>query len=183
MGFFYTQSDAKPKKNEWGTLGEIFFRKKSRNAKNTEKGDPLVSSGIHSVAKYQISKKLKGDPLEEKNFKVSQCRKTERVDPLRFFNIHSVAKHEKIEENKNFHFREKISQCRKKTERGDSLGFFNIHSVAKHQKKYRGDPLGKKFFSKKSLAVPKKMKGGSLWSRPVWYVTRKNRKNLFGSVR
>ena len=45
--------------------------------------------------------------------KVSQCRKTERVDPLRFFNIHSVAKHEKIE-NKNFHFREKISQCRKK---------------------------------------------------------------------
>ena len=46
--------------------------------------------------------------------KVSQCRKTERVDPLRFFNIHSVAKHEKIEENKNFHFREKISQCRKK---------------------------------------------------------------------
>ena len=23
------------------------------------------------------------------------------------------------------------------------------------------------------------MKGGSLWSRPVWYVTRKNRKKLF----
>ena len=70
--------------------------------------------------------------------KVSQCRKTERVDPLRFFNIHSVAKHEKIEENKNFHFREKISQCRKKTERGDPLGFFNIHSVAKHQKNAGG---------------------------------------------
>ena len=102
-------------------------------------------------------------------------------DPLRFFNIHSVVKHEKIE-NKNFHFREQISQCRKKTERGDPLGFFNIHSVAKHQKKFRGDPLGK-FFFEKSLAVPKKMKGGSLWSRPVWYVTRKNRKNLFGSVR
>ena len=48
----------------------------------------------------------------------------------------------------------------KKTERGDSLGFFNIHSVAKHQKKCRGDPLGKIFFRKKSLAVPKKMKGG-----------------------
>ena len=109
--------------------------------------------------------------------KVSQCRKTEREDPLRFFNIHSVAKHEKIE-NKNFHFLEKISQCQK-TERGDPLGFFNIHSVAKHQKKCRGDPLGKNFFRKKSLAVPKKMKGGSLWSRPVWYVTRKNRKNLF----
>ena len=72
----------------------------------------------------------------------------------------------------------------KKTERGDPLGFFNIHSVAKHQKKCRGDPLGKNFiFRKKCLAAPKKMKGGSLWSRPVWYVTRKNRKNLFGSVR
>ena len=97
--------------------------------------------------------------------KVSQCRKTERGDPLRFFNIHSVAKHEKIEENKNFHFREKISQCRKKTERGDPLEFFNIHSVAKHQKKCRGTLWGKIFFRKKSLAVPKKMKGGSLWSR------------------
>ena len=70
----------------------------------------------------------------------------------------------------------------KKTERGDPLGFFNIHSVAKHQKN-AGGPFGEKFFSeKKSLAVPKKMKGGSLWSRSVWYVTRKNRKNLFGSV-
>ena len=93
--------------------------------------------------------------------KVSQCRKTERGDPLWFFNIHSVAKHEKIEENKNFHFREKISQCRKKTERGDPLGFFNIHSVAKHQKKCRGDPLGKNFFSKKkSRSAEKKLKGG-----------------------
>ena len=92
--------------------------------------------------------------------KVSQCRKTERVDPLRFFNIHSVAKHEKIEQNKNFHFREKISQCRKKTERGVPLGFFNIHSVAKHQKNAGGTLWGKFFFSKKSLAVPKKMKGG-----------------------
>ena len=115
--------------------------------------------------------------------KVSQCQKTERGDPLRFFNIHSVAKHEKIEENKNFHFREKISQCRKKTERGDLLGFFNIHSVAKHQKNSGGTLWGKIFFSKKKSRSAEKMKGGSLWSRPVWYVTWKNRKNLFGSVR
>ena len=47
----------------------------------------------------------------------------------------------------------------KKTERGDPLGFFNIHSVAKHQKN-AGGPFGEIFFSKKSLAVPKKMKGG-----------------------
>ena len=69
----------------------------------------------------------------------------------------------------------------KKTERGDPLGFFNIHSVAKHQKNAGGTLWGKFFFGKKSLAVPKKNE--SLWSRPVWFVTRKNRKNLFGSVR
>ena len=79
-------------------------------------------------------------------------------------------------------WRAKVSQCRK-TERGDPLRFFNIHSVAKHKKNAGGTLRGKFFFRKKSLAVPKKMKGGSLWSRPVWYVTRKNRKNLFGSVR
>ena len=70
----------------------------------------------------------------------------------------------------------------KKTERGDPLGFFNIHSVAKHQKN-AGGPFGEIFFSKKKSRSAEKMKGGSLWSRPVWYVTRKNRKNLFGSVR
>ena len=71
----------------------------------------------------------------------------------------------------------------KKTERGDPLGFFNIHSVAKHQKN-AGGPFGEKFFfEKKSRSAEKKTKGGTLWSRPVWYVTRKNRKNLFGSVR
>ena len=113
----------------------------------------------------------------------SQCRKTERGDPLRFFNIHSVAKHEKIEENKNFYFREKNLTMPKKTERGDPLGFFNIHSVAKHQKNARGTLWGKKLFRKKMSHSAKKMKGGTLWSRPVWYVTRKNKKNLFGSVR
>ena len=38
--------------------------------------------------------------------------------------------------------------------------------------------MGKIFFRKK-VSVPKKLKGGTLWSRPVWYVTRENRKNLF----
>ena len=35
-----------PKKIEEGTLWGYFSRKKSRNAKKTERGDPLVSSGI-----------------------------------------------------------------------------------------------------------------------------------------
>ena len=47
----------------------------------------------------------------------------------------------------------------KKTERGDPLGFLIIYSVAKQQNKLKGDPLGN-FFSDKSLAVPKKKKGG-----------------------
>ena len=102
-------------------------------------------------------------------------------DPLSFFNIHSVAKHEKIEENKKVLFSGKNLTMPKKTERGDPLGFFNIHSVAKHQKN-AGGPFGEFFFRKKSLAVPKKNER-TLWSRPVWYVTRQNRKNLFGSVR
>ena len=75
------------------------------------------------------------------------------------------------------YFREKISMP-KKTERGDPLGFFNIHSVAKHQKN-AGAPFGEKM----SRSAEKKLKGGTLWCCPVWYVTRKNRETLFGPVR
>ena len=102
-----------------------------------------------------------------------------RRDPLGFFIIHSIAKHQKIESAKVFIFGKNLSA--EKTEREDPLGFSNIHSVAKQQK-IEGGPFGGKI-PKKSLAVPKKLKGGNLWSRPVWYVTRENRKNLFGSVR
>ena len=43
---------------------------------------------------------------------------------------------------------------------------------------------GEKFlFSGKKSQCRKKLKGGTLWSRRVWYVTRENRKNLSGSVR
>ena len=68
-----------------------------------------------------------------------------------------------------------------KTERGVTLGFFNIHSVAKHRK-IEGRSLWGIFF-KVSQCRKKKLEGETLWSRPVWYATRKNRKNLFGSVR
>ena len=67
--------------------------------------------------------------------------------------------------------------------KGWTLWGFSTPILSQNIKKCRGDPLRKKNSEKKCLAVPKKMKGGSLWSRPVWYVTRKNRKNLFGSVR
>ena len=105
------------------------------------------------------------------------------MDPLRFFNIHSVAKHEKIEENKNFHFREKISQCRKKTERGDFLGFFTIHSVAKHQKN-AGGPFGEKnFFEKKSRSAEKNERGESLVSPGmVCYAEKQEKPFWFSSL-
>ena len=46
LGFFYTQSVAKPKKNEGGTLWGNFFSGKKSQCRKKLKGDPLVSSGI-----------------------------------------------------------------------------------------------------------------------------------------
>ena len=72
----------------------------------------------------------------------------------------------------------------KKTERGDPLGFFNIHSVAKHQKNAGGDPLGKKFFRKKSLAVPKKNERGESLVSPgmVCYAEKQEKPFWFSSL-
>ena len=115
--------------------------------------------------------------------KVSQCRKTGRGDPLRFFNIHSVAKHEKIEENKNFYFRKKSHSAEKKL-KGGTLWDFPTSSLSQNSKKIEGGTLwGKKFSAKKVSQCRKKLEGGTLWSPRVWYGTRENRKNLFGSVR
>ena len=122
-----------------------------RKKLHTQKNGPSDAPGPASASPWRA--------------KVSQCRKTKRGDPLRFFNIHSVAKHEKIEGNENFHFREKISQCRKNL-KGGAFGIFQHPFCRKTSKQMQGGPFGEKFF-RKSLAVPKKMKGGSLWSRPV----------------
>ena len=70
----------------------------------------------------------------------------------------------------------------KKTERG-TLWDFSTSILSQNIKKMQGGPFGEKFIFEKSLAVPKKNERGTLWSRPVWYVTRENRKNPFGSVR
>ena len=124
-----------------------FLGKKFSKKLHTQNNGPSGAPGLATASLWRA--------------KVSQCRKTERGTLWGFSTSILSQNMKKIEENKNFDFREKVSQCRKKC---------------------RGDHLGN-FFRKKSLAVPKKMKGGILWSRPVWYVTRKNRKNLFGSVR
>ena len=72
-----------------------------------------------------------------------------------FFNIHSVAKHEKIEENKNFHFREKISQCRKKL-KGGTLWDFSTSILSQNIKKMQGGPFGEKFFFRKKVSQCRK---------------------------
>ena len=69
----------------------------------------------------------------------------------------------------------KKSHNAEKTERVDPLGLFNIHFVAKHQKIEGGTLWGKNNFSgKKDSQCRKKTERGTLWSRPVWYVTREN---------
>ena len=79
--------------------------------------------------------------------------------------------------------RAKVSQCRK-TERGDPLGFFNIHSVAKHQKIAGGPFVGKFFFRKKSLAVPKKNERGDPLVSPgmVYYAEKQEKPFWFSSL-
>ena len=84
----------------------------------------------------------------------------------------------KLKKTKIFIFGKKSHNAEKKL-KGGTLWNFSTSILSQNIKKCRGDPLGKIFFRKKSLAVPKKMKRGSLWSRPVWYVTRKNRKKPF----
>ena len=66
----------------------------------------------------------------------------------------------------------------KKTERDFSTSIL-LQNIKKNAE---GTLWGKKI-SKKFSQCRKKMKGGTLWCRPVWDVTRKNKKNHFGSVR
>ena len=82
-----------------------------------------------------------------------------------------------------FLFSEKHLRVPKKTEWGDHFGIFQHPFCRKTAKKLKGGTFGEKKFRKKSLAVPKKMEGGTLWSLRVWYGTRENWKNVFGSVR
>ena len=57
--------------------------------------------------------------------------------------------------------------------KGEPFGIFQ-HPFCR--KKNAGGALsGKKFRKKNVSKCRKKLKGGTLWSRPVWYVTRKNR--------
>ena len=115
-----------------------------------------------------------------KRKKVSQCRKTERGTLWGFStSILSVANHRKIEVGK-FLFSEKNLTMPKKKQKGGPFGIFQHLFCRKTANKLKGGPFGENVFpKKKSRSAEKNEKG----SRSVWYVTRENRKNLFGSVR
>ena len=152
----------------YSTRKSKFFEKNFSKKLHTQKNGPSGAPGIASASPWRA--------------KVSQCRKTERVDPLRFFNIHSVAKHEKIEENKNFNFGKKSHNAEKNL-KGGPFGIFQHPSCAKHQKNAGGTLWGKKFFfRKKSLAVPKKMKGSLVSPGMVCYAEKQEKPFWFSSL-
>ena len=72
-----------------------------------------------------------------------------------------------------FFFSKKNLTVPKKTERGDPLEFSNIHFVAKQQKIEGGTLWRQKKFEKKVAQCRKKLKGGTLLSRQVLYLSIK----------
>ena len=66
---------------------------------------------------------------------------------------------------------------------GGTLWGFSTSIPSQNSKKIEGGTFWGKNFPEKNLAVPKKIERGDPLVSPVWYVTRENRKNLFGSVR
>ena len=155
--------------------------RKSHNAEKL-KGGPLGFLNTQSVVKYQRS--WRGTLWREKTFRKKGLTMSKNWKGGSFgifkqpicCKISKKLKGDPLERKKKLE--KKVSQCRK-TERGTLWGF-STSILSQNIKKLKGGPFGEIFF-RESLAVPKKMKGG-LCSRPVWYVTRKSRKNFFGSV-
>ena len=104
---------------------------------------------------------LKGDPLEKKQIFEKKSHNAEKLKggTLWGFSTSILSQNIKILKGGKFLFSEKNLTVPKKTVKGDPLGFSKIHFDAKQQK-LKGGSFGEKCFSKKSLAVPKKMKGG-----------------------
>ena len=83
---------------------------------------------------------------------------------------------------KKFSFSEKNLSAETKL-KGVILWYFPTSILSQNSKKMKGGPFGENKFPEKKSQCRKKLEGGTLWSHRVWYVTRENRKNLFGSVR
>ena len=79
---------------------------------------------------------------------------------------------------KSFKKLEKSITTPKKKLKEGHFGIFQ-HPFSRKTQKLKGDLLVKKKFRKKSLIVRKKTGGGTLWPRPVLYVTLKKKEQLF----
>ena len=170
----------------------IYSTRKSKTQKNGPSGAPGPASASPWRAKRGTLPKLSTFLLqlkrpfgEKTNFrkKVSQCRKTER-GTLWGFLTSILSQNIKKLKGENFYFRKKSLAVPKKNWKGGPFGIFQHPFCRKTAKKLKGEPFEEKIFSgKKVRSAEKKIERETLWSRPVWYVTRENRKNLFGSVR
>ena len=145
----------------------IFFEKKISKKIHTQKMDLVARRGSLARApgalKSHNAEKLKGGSFGV--FKHPFCRKTS-----------------KNWNGEKFSFLEKNLSAEKNCKEGP-FGIFQHPFCRKTAKNWRWDRSGKNFFTeKKSHNAEKNWKGDHLVS-PLWYVTRENRKNLFGSVR
>ena len=122
--------------------------------------------------------------MEKMDRVAHRMTKNWKGDHLRFFNIHFAAKQEKIEENKKFYFREKISKP-KKTERAKgTLWDFSTSILSQNIKKMQGGSFGEKYFSKKKVSqCRQKWKGDPLVSPGmVCYAEKQEKPFWFSSL-
>ena len=89
----------------------------------------------------------------------------------------------KLKQTKIFIFGKKSHNAEEKL-KGGTLWDFLTSILSQNIKKMQGDPLGKNFFRKKSLAVPKKMKGGKSLVSPgmVCYAEKQEKPFWFSSL-
>ena len=133
---------------------------------------------------HNFSQEIEGGTLWRDKIlgkKISQCRKSER-GTLSGFSTSILSQNIKKMKGEKICFSEKNLTGPKKLKRG-ILRDFPTSILAQNSKKLKGEHFGEKNFSEKKSRSAKKIETGTLWSRPVKYVTRKNRKNFFGSFR
>ena len=105
----------------------------------------------------KVSKKVSNSQKEYQTHKINQTIelarqvtasvspwRAKRWDTLGFFNIH-CCKTSKNERGPYGDFFRKKFHNAEKTERGNPLGFFNILYCRQASRKFKGDPLRKKF--------------------------------------
>ena len=141
--------------------------------RKAKKNEPSGAPGPASASPWRAkAKKI----LEKKSHNAEKLK----GGPFGGFSTSILSQNIKKWRGENFYFRKKNLTIPKKKLKGGTLWDFSTSILSQNSKKIERGPFGKFFFRKKSLAVPKKNWKGS---RPVWYVTQENRKNLFGSVR